>query len=827
MLDMKTQAKILSLACSAILAAPPCLAQESGQVSTEAAELVTRLVDPSAPANSEQEPASGSSFSNVMKSTVNSLLINQDVDDIRLLGEAAIPALEALTREAKPFDLLKRNSSGHPVYALREVSSTRGLEFLLELQRDDPSRFDVLMRTGYTPLSYEKWSFTWDVAVGANKAAATRMLSAALENATYSKTEKIKIACIAFERDVQTEASRKLIAQDLDAAIVGGLGPKGVQEFIPSDGDVAQLSLRQARALADTTSNGAVLIALVGSPDPRVRERAVEQIGRDPFGTDIQRTIVEAALDDVSPDVAQALHWVIVGTLPESNAPPSRAFLTRIAQFYGRVQLRDSDDTHRLSTMMINAITSARTAEDLSEVELLVKAVYDAPLADVHEKMSAAFYNALNAPKIAAAVYRGRVASQHATSGTSQHILKTNRPKSPVERAVYALDTYTAHDPGTDSTQLTYFTDDLSQLPIERYSEALNWLGRTGAHFDFCCGSDPSSWMDGAEAFRQSAYDETAPWKERAMAIIGLFSSIGLNDEDAARCGDILGKGLADVAQRELFLKLLGIRNSTVERPLGRQWNGAVARIYAAGGIPTGIKEQLPLSNAPTDPVILQEMLDTAGAQAIQPGGVTRFGSLGYATAPLAAQGVLDIPDSLLTNWISTGVEVTNLVTFLLAAEQVQPKNRYRGLMIDALKSSDTLSEMKIFTQEILRFPAADSAVKLIDAATALNSSFLTQEVHNQISRLLKLRSLRSQWTATEELPTKSSAVVELLGLLKSGSEVVRLEAMRGLGTMGAVEALPQLIGFVDTGTEQEKARALEVLAQLNERATQAPAGAK
>ena len=833
MSPMNPKPTFLSLAFTALLVAPPCLAQADDPALAQAEELVTGLVDPAAPANVVQ----AASVTGSLKDTVSKLLEAGDVASIRLIGDAAIPALEELVREASVMYLLKgattapagifaRGMSSHPIVALSAVSPTRGVEFVLELQESDPERFDLLRRSGYTPLSKDSRKSSWNLGSEASKAAATQMLNRALENAAYSKGEKLKMACVMFERGLETESSRKLIADNLDAAIDNGLGDKGFQEFLIGSGDVAQLSPKQGIALARSTSDEALLLALVGSPHVRVRRGALERIRANELSDAIHTAAVTKALDDSDGEVAYAIHALVVHGLANSNVQLSRTFLIRIAEFYGRVQLSDTDETGWLRSMIMKSIMSARTEDELAQVEQLVKAVFEAPLKELQQGLRNEFLRDMDAPRIAAAVYRGLVASDSLSPGSAQQVLESNRPSRQSQRANYFLDVYTAHDPASDSVQLPYQSDDLAALPKERYSEALDWLGRTGANFDHCCGMDPGSWTDGADAFRLSAYDETAPWKERAMAIIALFSSLGVHEEDGVRCGDILGKELGDLEQRELFLKLMGIRNSAIEMPLSRHWNSAVARIYAAAGVPSGVKEQLPLSYAPTDPTTLQKMLNTAGAETAQEGTTRRFEALAYLAAPLAAQGTLRIPDALLTNWLRTNTTLDSLVTFILAGEQAHPKTHYRDMMLEALGTSDN-TQTQILVEQILRFSDEETVAMLIDAATKRNHKGLIQSVQIQVGRLVALRDLRSQWTATEEIPTKSSAILELLGLLKSDSEVVRLEAIRGLGTLGAVEALPQLIGIAGSGTEGERARALEVLAYLNERSMTAPIESK
>ena len=118
---------------------------------------------------------------------------------------------------------------------------------------------------------------------------------------------------------------------------------------------------------------------------------------------------------------------------------------------------------------------------------------------------------------------------------------------------------------------------------------------------------------------------------------------------------------------------------------------------------------------------------------------------------------------------------------------------------------------------EVLRFPATGVVERLVGAVASVNSSTLNRKVSERIEELRRLRAAGEGWSTVSTLPTRESALELLLKSLDSDSLEVRLEAIRGLGTLGAVEALPVLIGVVGNATGEEKELAKKTLLQLNE----------
>jgi len=306
--------------------------------------------------------------------------------------------------------------------------------------------------------------------------------------------------------------------------------------------------------------------------------------------------------------------------------------------------------------------------------------------------------------------------------------------------------------------------------------------------------------------------------RERSLAIIGLFSTYELSDKDVDSVAQLLSERLQDPADRALFMRLLGLRGTPLE--LNSRWNEVVARLYAAEGLENGTKEQLPLSSNPTTPAVLQTVLDAAENLTGENQPFLRFANVAYAVGPAAARGTVMIPRKLMSNWLSHLDDVSMVVTHAIAYSEALPIGSSRQLLLNRIRtSSKSANRLEWLCTEVLRFPGDDTVPKLIDATASLNSLTLNATLLQRIEQLIKHRGLKGAGGGGAQAQTRASALERILGLLETGGPDARLEAIRALGTLGAVEALPELIEIVESGTDAEKTLAKATLKSLSERA--------
>ncbi|MEM8713246.1 MAG: HEAT repeat domain-containing protein, partial [Planctomycetota bacterium] len=283
-----------------------------------------------------------------------------------------------------------------------------------------------------------------------------------------------------------------------------------------------------------------------------------------------------------------------------------------------------------------------------------------------------------------------------------------------------------------------------------------------------------------------------------------------------------LREALVDPAKRELFMRLTALRLSQFELPLSRHWNAVVKVLYGDSVLTNATKEQLHLSPTPTATSVVQGLIDGASASTSAESTTIRFQRLYPLAAPLAAAGHVIIGPPLLYNWLTYGEDFTDLVTHVSVhpdKSQVHPSTVFYCLLERLQVRDESVHQKERVANEVLRSTDPEMAARLVQVVGALNSSNLTTHVTARIRELHSLRAAGALLAEAEKRPTRESALTQLLGLLKSESPDVRLEAIRGLGTLDAVEALPTLIGIVESGTEPEKELAKETLVRLSERA--------
>jgi HEAT repeat protein len=136
------------------------------------------------------------------------------------------------------------------------------------------------------------------------------------------------------------------------------------------------------------------------------------------------------------------------------------------------------------------------------------------------------------------------------------------------------------------------------------------------------------------------------------------------------------------------------------------------------------------------------------------------------------------------------------------------------------LESSGNLPSDRVITQ-LASFLTDESAEALLAIAAHVQYSSPRQQCLDAVESIRAFQDARERWAGRRlARATRQQATVDLLELLDSDIEEQRVQAVRGLGTLGAVETLPRLIRLLEDPSEgiREAARgALDRLNRLNE----------
>ncbi len=118
---------------------------------------------------------------------------------------------------------------------------------------------------------------------------------------------------------------------------------------------------------------------------------------------------------------------------------------------------------------------------------------------------------------------------------------------------------------------------------------------------------------------------------------------------------------------------------------------------------------------------------------------------------------------------------------------------------------------------DVLRAFKTDAAVAaLIEALEGERDPKRVKRIQEALDSIWSFRQERQRWeNADQQAPTRESALGELLALLEKEDDAMRIEVIRGIGALGAREAIPRLIPYLrseNAGVREAASKALERL---------------
>ena len=100
---------------------------------------------------------------------------------------------------------------------------------------------------------------------------------------------------------------------------------------------------------------------------------------------------------------------------------------------------------------------------------------------------------------------------------------------------------------------------------------------------------------------------------------------------------------------------------------------------------------------------------------------------------------------------------------------------------------------------------------RLLDYALKSDDSALATYVEERITNKLRLTEAVARWsTLAAGGETVEGTRAKVIAMLDSKDGETRVQAIYALGTLGAIEAIPRLLGFVSSDNAAEKTAALE-----------------
>lgn len=816
---MKRRTTLPPLLAAALLA--PATAQDSQQVEAVIAEVdrIAALVQEEKVGAKNAPAEAWDDVREELRQAVNARVNQADVVGLRRLGPAGARVLMEQV-SSSPIGTLTRNSTDNPLVLLTRAAPERTMEVLLHDLRTRPERFWTLAlaRGGLPDI---------DLPAGHEEGTVQRELVEEILGSTVLE-DSFRFRCVATleAKGVSTVASRAYLLGRRNlwtdrndawtlARLLAAEDPGGFAE------------LREHVALQLASQSTTAAAHLMTRPEPALREACARTIGKDSYLPEAARRALLAQLaDDPDASVARAAIeevdrlWGVDVSLEETLQVVRG--LDRhgvpVAQFLVTIQRE------------LEATLGVATPDDRGPLGEILRITYGSKSWLIREHLANRPFRRASTDAVLA-LADAAAAGAPVTEGQLTSAARATKDIMPPEaRATMALDLATRE---LEQLPWASFLDEgcdlLRSLPPAEVGRAVVFLASRDLSGDEAC-------KVAAKTLHCIAYKTDAltalhgapgtSARERVLAAFALLLGGGADAGTYGAAGATLRGALGDPGERaligDLFRSASNEGLNIYEADLDAK-AAALVRLVAAW--PRG--ESLPLGldlrgGVPADDELQRLAMGVASNMASRPERWTFL----RRSADVLVGVMAERPDlaepAVLRAILRLGIP--NPATVKFAVESQDPA--LRSVAVDALFVQLADMPDARIAEQILRFEDDETVVRLIGAATASGNSELIGWVDMRLKQLTRLRQAQREWSSQGgDTPTRASALAGTLALLDHEREAVRVEAIRGLGTLGAVEALPRLIELVasDSPAEAEAARA--TLALLRERAAAALAG--
>lgn len=799
---------------------PAAMAQsESGQ----AEEFLRSLIDPPP---QEVATSNGSPTEDEMLRVVSEILESPSPSVARLLGPSAGPALRTIV-ERRPLSEIVAGSS-EALASLIEVAPELALDYFDSLQRTEPFQYEAILRTRWgreavTPSSFDS---------PAMRATYSGLLDRTLLSLTLYPDYKADLARVALERGVITEASRTFLRNNLelitDSFDFGDAWPV-VDTVLPAGTEPpVDLAEGPAQLLAETRVTPEVLESLSMSPHESVRIVVAQKtwdLWESGANPDRVISIIARQLRDESPRCRSYAVSSLQEIFTTNDLSIDAQRVTTLVRSLEGGQLSSRSE---LASWFVQGIKSAArrtTPAEIADVEELFEAVFTS---DMPVLVGALTENPPTSmpPHVALAYYEAAARHGLGEDEVTRGVLIGGRPRSGDSiRATYHLDVLSSDEVSVETARWFQREKnrraDLEALPASRVADAIVWAGTANDSFGRLIVGGAWTWRGADSAARKVAEDKSAAARSRLVAYFNLIAAGAASDADASSLAELVAEVASDPAtlpDAEWFL-------GAAERPVDShrsKWIFVAQALLEDERVPTQLTELLrvfPDAETEEERTAMRRIAAAVEKRRVESGGDALHLTLAYA---LLRDPTL-VPVPLVLAWLENpNGPLHSAVDALLVLEAQSPGTAELASapLTRRLALTSSRDQRIRVADQLLRLPG-DSAIEgLLDAALRSGDSRFVTVIETRIAERIRLREARQRWSTLKSGGTDlEGATARVLALLDSDVPAVRVEAIRGLGTLGAVEALPRLIEIVGTGSEAEVAAARETLDLLHEAA--------
>lgn len=708
--------------------------------------------------------------------TIRQLRATGHVNRIEALGEAAGPYLRAWAESVEDSMLLS-TLNDNPLYHLNRTAPMGAVEYYSDLEKNDPRRFDLVMGTAQSFVRLLSRELIEDHQESAKLEA--RLLD--LTNRTVMRESLTPVVRVDIARRAYREGLRSEVIVDVLRSNIGLATRLWGNELEP----LARLAAMADRPLPENLPSE-LISWIIGSPPVFGSPERLAEI------------VEVAATRSPSEDPIPAKSWAYLGRQWRTNASFPPAAVERIT----RAVCKAKDP--RVTEAWIAAGRSFASAEQALG---MWRGAADATTENaeaLRRDLAAWFANELPAGRARADITLELFTSApEASARTQKELLSTHggsrdsvfRGRVHVQRAVWALSPALVPD-------------------------AIAWLAQPDCPLHGVRYANGSGWVEADAELRTVLNDASRTEGEWLLAAASLLTSGKSTAKDRAQIIAWLGQLAADAKDSAKMAKKIAglVQDRNGDSPL--HWGEVSAALMEDGRIPDQVACVLPLvtaGEADAERPVVVRFLDAAEERAKKATMPIRFTGSEYYGVRAAAYDKSLLRPTLMKAWIQEKTITNDLIEAVENSDEPDLVASLQARLVRLVEESSGPTKIRNASW-LLKLPGNEPIEALIGLAMASEDAKFVEYVDDRISRRMRLQEAAARWSsATTGLSSRAEAVTKVLALLESPDLAIRVEAIHGLGVLGAVETLPTLIPLVADENAEVRTAARATLKRLRE----------
>lgn len=830
---MRTTAAILAAACA------------WGQASEEETRLA-RLIEP----RDAQESGAVDVAEEEFETLVRALVETSQWDAIKSLGEAAGPVLSAMASEMTLMEVLSRSQANLMPWLI-ETAPLAALDYHEEILRTLPLRFEALTRSGnsFTTL-FEGRFLSRGLGEGAPREKLLGLLDGALLNQSFTLDVRVRMACRAAESGYLTPASGALLRENVELAIQAGDASSFLEVLVPPREPVpvsAPLSLVQL-VIGDRYTTE-TFQRLAGSPHAEVRRYIAR--GMDEFVRSARfeaeggiAPLLEGLGVDKVLAVRESACISAVEILRDLNLRLDPADVTALALVALRSGVLERGYSGQLKTALVDRWRSRAgfTREHVRAVVAFVASMESPAVRMEWSQSGISFDSAIEAAfgafdgakggpaefyarmeeSLVDALGRSRWVNADLADGTLEFFLRAKGDHAEESRRAALLLKARGQGTRTDGRYSNVAaTAVFAGLSPEKVPDAIAWMASTKTALGQDAQESVKHWTE-AEAPLRAVFGETSrSWEERSIAAAGLLNIGRCSLTDRAAIMRVLLSNLQGADGLERTKEFFGQVAMDASRAATWSWSELSAELLENSAFPNDVAVMLPLlleGSTPEELGVVRRVLDAATARLVASEGNLGFANMAYRGLDAMAAHPSLVRKKLLMGWVLAGNLGESTVRAAVASGDAEILRQVQAGLKSVLQSSNRWDQMQRYADLMFMLPGNEPVEDVLEVALQSDAKPFTDYVDERVANRMRLRRAAAEWGQLGAMAsTKEASIARLIKLLEAPNKDVRLAAIQGLGTMGAIVAVPDLVELVASEDEAVKAAALDALERLKQ----------